>query len=68
VPFVVGMRARTSQRTIGRASTSVVFEDVLFDADVSTGTLRGARSRDGVTVPGVAGGVKAGDMSDGRDD
>jgi hypothetical protein len=63
VPVVVGIRARTSHRTLGRLSTSRGAGS--NDNEVSTGTLFASRSSAGVLVPGVAGGVKAGLISAG---
>jgi hypothetical protein len=57
---VVGIRARTSQRTIGSFSRRVgVGNDV---SDESTGIEGASRARDGVSEPGVEGGVKAGEI------
>lgn len=64
-PVVVGMRARTSHSTIGSFSSSSGLGESM-DREVSTGIERGGRRGcDGVETPGVAGGVKAGDIIDG---
>lgn len=58
------MRARTSHSTIGsfgnRSGRGVSVRN-----EVSTGMERGGRGCEGVATPGVAGGVKAGDMIEG---
>jgi hypothetical protein len=56
---VVGIRARTSHSTSGSFG-SKPGRGVLDATDVSTGIERGGRGCEGVEVPGVAGGVKAG--------
>lgn len=63
-PVVVGIRARTSQSTCGSCLRSSG-RGVWVAVDVSTGIERGGRGCEGVHVPGVAGGVKAGLMMDG---
>lgn len=57
-PVTVGIRARTTQSTCGRAWSSFGG----FCELVSTGMHRGSRREAGVAVPGVEGGVKAGLM------
>lgn len=64
-PVVVGIRARTSQATSGSFSNSSG-RSVREAVEVSTGMERGGRGWEGVEVPGVAGGVKAGLIIDGR--
>ena len=54
--MVVGIRARTTQLTSGSFSNRFG----AGSSEVSTGTDWASRSRAGVPVPGVAGGVKAG--------
>lgn len=60
------MRARTTHWTSGRVSRRRGFlvPQPPEGMEESTGTLRGCSLR-GVVVPGVAGGVKAGDRSEG---
>jgi hypothetical protein len=61
---VVGIRARTSQSTNGSSGKSSG-RGVSLRTEVSTGIERGGRGCEGVEFPGVAGGVKAGDMIEG---
>jgi hypothetical protein len=57
---VVGIRARTSHLTIGSFSRRFGFgRDVSVE---STGIEGASRARDGVSVPGDEGGVKAGEI------
>ena len=78
MPETVGIRARTSQATSGSVSSSFGrFEpQPPLGTELSTGTPRGAEEEvllvvvgapmmGGVCVPGVAGGVNAGDSRDG---
>ena len=64
MPLVVGMRARTTHSTQGRFCASRGCECVGVSKEVSTGIDLGSecRCREGVLVPGVEGGVKAGEM------
>lgn len=66
MPLVVGIRARTMHCTSGSVSRSRGFlvPQPPDETDESTGTPRGCSLR-GVTLPGVAGGVKAGDRREG---
>ena len=63
-PVVVGMRARTSHSTTGSFGNSSG-RGVSLRIEVSTGIERGGRGCEGVEFPGVAGGVKAGDIIEG---
>jgi hypothetical protein len=68
VPVVVGMRARTSHRTLGNFSTNfgcVVGPEGASEEKGKTGMDRGSFSCNGVAEPGVEGGVKAGDINAG---
>ena len=62
-PVVVGILVRTSHSTTG--SVGRRFGPRESVAEVSTGMERGGRGREGVEKPGVAGGVKAGEIRDG---
>jgi hypothetical protein len=63
-PVVVGIRARTSHSTLGSCG-SRSGRGVSVRTEVSTGMERGGRGCEGVAPPGVAGGVKAGDIIEG---
>jgi hypothetical protein len=70
VPVVVGIRARTTQLTSGNLSSNFGFLDPHPPAavDESTGTdFAGRFSSDGVDVPGVDGGVNAGETRPGNE-
>jgi hypothetical protein len=58
------MRARTSQSTTGSSGSNSGL-GVLGAVDVSTAIERGGRACEGVRLPGVAGGVKAGLIMEG---
>ena len=58
------MRARTSHSTTGSFGNSSG-RGVSLRIEVSTGIERGGRGCEGVEFPGVAGGVKAGDIIEG---
>lgn len=58
------MRARTSHSTLGSCD-SRSGRGVSVRREVSTGIERGGRGCEGVETPGVAGGVKAGEMIEG---
>ena len=62
-----GMRARTTHCTSGRVSRrrGRFVPQPPDGTELSTGTPSGARSVDGVLAPGVVGGVKAGESSEG---
>lgn len=62
------MRARTTQFTSGSLASNFGFffpQPPLATVE-STGTERGRCCREGVWIPGVEGGVKAGETSPGR--
>lgn len=66
--MVVGIRARTTQLTSGSLASSFGFflpQPPLATVE-STGTERGRCCREGVCIPGVEGGVNAGETSPGR--
>lgn len=71
MPVVVGIRALTTQLTSGNLSNNFGFlaPHPPVAVDESTGTdFAGRFSSDGVDVPGVDGGVKAGETRPGNNE
>jgi hypothetical protein len=70
-PIVVGILALTTQLTSGSFFKSLGFFcpqpplDTLLSTGIDLGTCWAAEGCDGVCMPGVEGGVKAGDTSPG---